>query len=255
MLPGGSGGGGCSPGWGGLLRDARHGGRHDPRPEPRRFPAAAAGRQPALEVGEQHRPAVLRADGHARRAAGPAVGGQHCLQDGLLLLLQRLREPRPGLGGWARGRGQARTRDGAGQARFHPCSASRPIFSPVRWTVQTPPESRPGGGGRLWRQGLRGDPGDRGSVSVIWRPNLRGRLTSDPARTLSLHHDLRTTVRPSSVTGCAGPAPGWTEGPAPTPRGGLQAFAAGPGVLRVGCACGLCAVCAVSMTASAGCVR
>lgn len=63
------------------------------------LPAVAAGVGPALEVGEQHCPAVLRAGGHARRQAGPALGGQHHLQDGVLLLLQQPREPCRALGG------------------------------------------------------------------------------------------------------------------------------------------------------------
>lgn len=68
-------------------------------PLPTVLPAAAAGARPALEVGEQHCPAVLRADGHARREAGPALGGQHRLQDGVLLHLQQPREPCRALGG------------------------------------------------------------------------------------------------------------------------------------------------------------
>ena len=67
-------------------------------PLPTVLPAAAAGARPALEVGEQHCPAVLRADGHARREAGPALGGQHRLQDGVLLHLQQPREPCRALG-------------------------------------------------------------------------------------------------------------------------------------------------------------
>ena len=67
------------------------------------LPAAAAGVRPALEVGEQHRPAVLRADGRACWEAGPALGGQHRFQYGVLLLLQQPREPCRALGGRAGG--------------------------------------------------------------------------------------------------------------------------------------------------------
>ncbi|XP_041625599.1 collagen alpha-1(III) chain-like isoform X3 [Vulpes lagopus] len=51
-----------------------------------------AGRRRALEVGEQHLPALLRAHGRARGGAHPALGGQRHLQDGLLLLLRLLRQ-------------------------------------------------------------------------------------------------------------------------------------------------------------------
>lgn len=60
--------------------------------------SAAAGPRRALEMGRQHLPALLWADGPARRGADSALGGQHHLQDGLLLLLQLLREPHPGAG-------------------------------------------------------------------------------------------------------------------------------------------------------------
>ena len=75
-----------------------------PSQRPTVLPAAAAGVRPALEVGEQRCPAVLRADGRACREAGPALGGHHRFQDGVLLLLQQPREPCRASGGRAGGR-------------------------------------------------------------------------------------------------------------------------------------------------------
>lgn len=52
-------------------------------------------RQPLVEMGQQHLPAVLRADSQTRQGTDPALGGQHCLKDGVLLLLWTLCEACP----------------------------------------------------------------------------------------------------------------------------------------------------------------
>lgn len=50
-----------------------------------------------MEMGQQHLPAVLRADSQTYQGADPALGGQHRLEDGVLLLLWPLREALPTL--------------------------------------------------------------------------------------------------------------------------------------------------------------
>lgn len=52
-------------------------------------------RQPSMEMGQQHLPAVLRADSQTRQGTDPALGGQHHLEDGVLLLLWPLCEACP----------------------------------------------------------------------------------------------------------------------------------------------------------------
>lgn len=48
-----------------------------------------------MEMGQQHLPAVLWADSQTYQGADPALGGQHRLEDGVLLLLWSLRETLP----------------------------------------------------------------------------------------------------------------------------------------------------------------
>lgn len=48
-----------------------------------------------MEMGQQHLPAVLWADSQTHQGTDPALGGQHRLEDGVLLLLRPLCEARP----------------------------------------------------------------------------------------------------------------------------------------------------------------
>ncbi|XP_069931992.1 maestro heat-like repeat family member 5 isoform X4 [Oryctolagus cuniculus] len=74
-----------------------HAGAPGPHPLPEVGPAGrpGVGPRPALEMGQQHLPAVLRANGHARQGEDPALGGQHSLAHGVLLLQQQPRSARP----------------------------------------------------------------------------------------------------------------------------------------------------------------
>lgn len=51
--------------------------------------------QPSMEMGQQHLPTVLWADSQAYQGADPALGGQHRLEDGVLLLLWPMCEACP----------------------------------------------------------------------------------------------------------------------------------------------------------------
>lgn len=50
---------------------------------------------PSMEMGQQHLPAVLWADSQTHQEGHPALGGQHRLKDGVLLLLWPLCEALP----------------------------------------------------------------------------------------------------------------------------------------------------------------